>query len=267
MDKLDKLDKYGFDNPLKKLGIDDIFDVDALRKKCSSLVVNIKDELFNKNKPSLDSLNQLLEDLEDKKSKASDDLIFEYDRKIDEVKKKISNIHKQREKWYKDLDETIASVYSTENISVIIHEIIKLSSTYMFLKPRDDNDKELRAVIMDLNSVLKTPDDVKEFLIKKVFITGYIDIEDRDMSKYKYTGSGKTNQGLPEYIYVAKPSENPQKLLDIVDESGDKVQAYKIGRYAFGQFAISEDHYAYNSGEYAIITVLRYSKKRKIKNI
>ena len=262
---MDSLDKYGFDNPLKMLGIDDIFDIDALRKKCSSLIVNIKDELFNRNKPSLDSLNQMLEDLEDKKSKASDDLAFEYDRKIEKVKNDIANINKQREKWYKDLDETITEVYSTDNISFIIHKIIKLTDNYMLFKPRDDRDKELRTVIKDLKSALKSPEDVKKFLIKKVFIINYIDTENMDMSKYTYTGNGKTRKGLPEYIYGAKPTDEPKKILDMIDETGDRVQAYKIGRYAFGQYAISEDHYAYGSGEYDIFTVLRYSKNGELR--
>lgn len=266
---MNRLDKYGFNDPLKEIGIDNIFDIEALRKKCDSLIINVKAALHEKNKIGLNNLEQRLKDLEDKKSKAPDELIDEYDKRIDSVKKEIKIILDQRDKWYRDFDQTSALIHSTDDISTIVYHIIKLSSSYLLLKPKtktdiDPKEEEYKKVVNDLSFSLKNPEDVRQFLVQKVFICNYIDTEQRDLSRFEYTGNGETKDGYPEYIYAAKPHNEPQKIIDIVDEVGDRVQAYNIGRFAFGKF-FRDEHYTYNSGVYNLLTILRCDKDGNIK--
>lgn len=266
---MNRLDKYGFDDPLKKIGINDVFDIDSLRKKCDGLIITIKASLHEKNKSVLDNLEERLKDLEDKKSKALSELSDEYDKKIEKVNKDIKGILEQRDRWYRDLDKTSSQIHSTDDISILIYHIIKLSSSNLFLKPKiksdiDQKDEEYKKVVNDLSVSLKNPEDVKKFLVQKVFICNYIDTANSDLSRFKYIATGKTKSGYPEFIYAAKPHIEPQKMIDVIDEVGDRVQAYNIGRFAFGRF-LKDDHYTYNSGEYNLITVLRQDKDGNIR--
>ena len=266
---MDRLDKYGFENPLELIGIDDIFDVESLRKKCDSIMINIKSTIYEKNKPSLDKLYQRLTYLEDEKSRASADLIDEYDKKIEKTKKDISLIRNQREKWYNDLDSKRATINSSDDISEIIYYIIKLSASYVSLntninKQKSPEEKKYIKAVNDLNISLKKIEDVKKFIIQRVFVRKYIDTEKRDLSRYAYNGNGKTYDGFPEYLYAVKSNEDPEKIFDYEDGVGDRVQAYRIGRFAFGAF-MNTDHYTYNSGTYDLLTVLRRDKSGEIK--
>lgn len=259
---MNKLDKYGFENPLEQIGIYDVYNVDELRKKCDALIVNIKSTLHELNKKPLEIFRQRLRDLEDKKSKASAELSTEYDRKLEDVNKEINSIHNQRKKWYDDLDTTSSQVHSTEDISQLIFNFVKLSSSYLFLslqlKP-DPEMNEYKKLLNDLSSSFRTPDDVKKYLIQNLSVIEHVDTKRSDLSEYAYNGNGLNEMGYPDYIYGIKPVKEPIKLVDFIDEAGTRTQSYIIGRFGFGKFC-NGDHYTYSSDVYNILTILKSDK-------
>ena len=266
---MSRLDEYGFENPLNLIGIDNAFDVGELRRKFDGIIINIKSAIYERNKSTLDRINQTIIDLENKKANALPEEAEAYDQKISKAKNDLDTMQKQKEKLYDQLENRRSVIYSTDDVSIIIYHIVKLTSTYVNVTPdfRQDKTPEktkyVRAV-NDLNASFKTPEDVHKFVIQKIFITKYIDTDNKDLSRYAYKGNDKTYDGYPEYIYAVKSDQEPKKIFDLIDSDEDRVQAYRIGRFAFATF-ISNGHYSYKSEGYDLLTVLRRDKSGETK--
>ena len=95
---MSRLDEYGFENPLNLIGIDNAFDVGELRRKFDGIIINIKSAIYERNKSTLDRINQTIIDLENKKANALPEEAEAYDQKISKAKNDLDTMQKQKEK-------------------------------------------------------------------------------------------------------------------------------------------------------------------------
>lgn len=266
---MNKLEKYGFENPLQKIGIDS-YDVDSLRKKASKLIVQIKESLYENNKSTLDRLNHKLLQLTDMQNNLIGAELTQCEEQINRVTKEIEDIKSHRKRWYDDLDKKSAEIFSTDDVAVLVYHIINLNSAYLLLNPIKPKDmtpekREYKHVSNDLTRSLKSIDDVRRLLIEKTYVLDNIDTANANLSRYEFNGEVNNKYGIPSYICGAKAIEEPKMIMNVIDGNDDKVQVYKIGTFAFGHSSNLNGKLDVASLSYDILSVLKQSKDGELR--
>lgn len=232
---MDTLDKYGFQNPLELIGIGNVYDIESLRKRVDSLIVQIKELLYEKNKPLVEKKTQELEHLRSIKPNLTGEELEKCESRIKIIETNLRNISSGREKWYQDFDRISTEVHSTNDPSVIIYQIVKLSDSYIRSLPVSSRnsivDPNFKRVVHDLDSVFKNPGDVNRFLVDKAYVMQNIDFKKANLSRYEYFDEEKEGT---LYVGAVKPNEDINMILDSVSDTGDRVQVFNIGRFRYG---------------------------------
>lgn len=266
---MNKLEKYGFENPLEKIGIDS-YDVDSLRKKASKLIVQIKESLYENNKSMLDKLNQRLLQLRNMQKDLIGSELTQCENEINKVTEEINKIRSQRQRWYDDLDRKAAEIYRTDDVSNLVYQIINLNSSYVLLNPIKPKDmtpekREYKIVSNDLSRSIKSPEDAKRLLMEKTYVLYNIDTSNANLSRYEFNGEVYNKYGMPSYICGAKAIKEPRLIMNVVDENEDKIQVYKIGTFAFGHSRNPNGKLDTASLSYDILSVLKQSKNGELR--